>query len=77
MVEPGSALKEALKLAQEVAAFPQDALRADRRSANAQWSVSTEDAVRAEFQGGVEVITSGEAQKGARRFAEGAGRHGS
>ena len=57
--------------------MPQDALRADRRSANAQWSVSTEEAVRAEFLGGIEVITSGEAQKGARRFAEGAGRHGS
>jgi enoyl-CoA hydratase/carnithine racemase len=77
VVEPGSALKEAMKLARELAELPQDALPADRRSANAQWSVSTEEAVRAEFLGGMKVITSGEAQKGARRFAEGAGRHGS
>jgi enoyl-CoA hydratase len=30
-----------------------------------------------EFRGGMEVIASGESQAGARRFAEGSGRHGS
>jgi enoyl-CoA hydratase len=76
LVEPGAALKESLKLAQHLADFPQDALRADRRSANGQWSLSIHDAMRAEYRGGMEVITSGQAQEGARRFAEGAGRHG-
>jgi enoyl-CoA hydratase len=77
VVEPRAALKEALTLARRLAELPQDALRADRRSAYGQWSLSTKEAMRAELQGGIEVITSGEAQKGARRFAEGAGRHGS
>lgn len=77
VVAPGAALKEAQTLAREIAEFPQGALRADRRSAYGHWSASTEEAMRAEFQGGIEVIKSGEAQRGARRFAEGAGRHGS
>jgi enoyl-CoA hydratase len=77
LVEPGTALKESLKLARQLADFPQDALRADRRSAAGQWSLSTHEAMRAEFRGGMEVIASGQAQEGARRFAEGAGRHGS
>ena len=77
VVEPGMALKEARALARQLAGFPQGALRADRRSANAQWSLGFEDAMRAEFRGGVEIIASGQAQEGARRFTEGAGRHGS
>jgi enoyl-CoA hydratase len=77
VVEPGMALKEARALARQLAGFPQGALRADRRSAKAQWSLSFEDAMRAEFRGGSEVIASGQAQEGARRFTEGAGRHGS
>ena len=77
VVEPGEALGEALKVARELAELPQGALRADRRSAYGQWSVTTDEAMRAEFLGGIEVITSGESQQGARRFAEGAGRHGS
>jgi enoyl-CoA hydratase len=77
LVEPGMALKGATALARQIAAFPQGALRADRRSLQDQWALSAEDAMRAEFRGGMEVIASGEAQEGARRFAEGGGRHGS
>lgn len=76
LVEPGTALNEALKLARQLAEFPQDALRADRRSAYGQWSLSTEEAMKAGFLGGMNVIASGQAREGARRFAEGAGRHG-
>ena len=76
VVEPGEALAEAHKLAREIAAFPLGALRADRSSVFRQWSLSLEDAMRAEFRGGAAVISSGEALEGARRFAGGAGRHG-
>lgn len=77
LVEPGTSLEEALALAQQLAELPQGALRADRRSLLGQWSLSAEDAMRAEFRGGIDVIASGEAREGARRFADGAGRHGS
>jgi enoyl-CoA hydratase len=76
LVEPGHALEAALVLARELAALPQRALRADRRSVLGQWSLSLDDAVKAEFRGGRAVLVSGEAEAGARRFAAGAGRHG-
>ena len=72
----GEALAEAQKVARQIAAFPQRALRADRLSVLEQWSLSLDEAMRAEHRGGVEVLASGEAQQGARRFAEGSGRHG-
>ena len=77
LVEPGHALKEAQALAHKMADFPQGALRADRLSAINQWSLSLEQAAKAEYRGGLDVLASGEAQEGARRFAEGSGRHGS
>jgi enoyl-CoA hydratase len=76
LVEPGSALDEAQQLARELAALPQRALRADLRSLRRQWSLSHDEAMRAEFRGGKEVVDSGEARDGAKRFAEGSGRHG-
>ncbi len=76
LVEPGEALGQARKLALELAALPQAAMRGDRRSVLGQWSLSVEEAMRAEYRAGIEVITSGEAQEGARRFVEGSGRHG-
>jgi enoyl-CoA hydratase len=77
LVQPGTALKEAQKLAHQIAEFPASAVRADRRSVLNQWSLSLDDATKAEHRGGIDVIASGEAQEGARRFSEGAGRHGS
>src|SRR5487761_1075247 len=77
LVEPGLALKAALMLARQLAELPQRALRADRQSLLRQWSLSLDDAMIAEFRGGMDVIASGESQQGARRFAEGSGRHGS
>jgi enoyl-CoA hydratase len=76
VVAPGQALTEAQTLAKEIATFPQTALRGDRRSVLAQWSLSWDDAMQAEYRAGVEAIASGEAREGARRFAEGSGRHG-
>jgi enoyl-CoA hydratase len=76
LVEPGTALTDALALARLLAELPQRALRADRRSLLRQWSLSLDEAMIEEFRGGMEVIASGESQEGARRFAEGSGRHG-
>jgi enoyl-CoA hydratase len=76
LVEPATALEEAQQLARQIAELPQGALRADRRSVLTQWSLSLDEAARAEYQGGLDVLASGEAQQGARRFVEGAGRHG-
>ena len=76
LVAPGRALEEAVALARRLAEFPQTALRADRQSAIAQWSLALQDALRAEHRRGAQVIVSGEAREGARRFAEGSGRHG-
>lgn len=73
---PGRALDEAHALALQISAQPQRALRADRLSALTQWSLSLDDAAEAEERGGLEVLASGEPQEGARRFAEGGGRHG-
>jgi len=77
LVEPGSARTEAIALAQQLAAFPQRCLRNDRLSSYQQWDAELEEALRIETRLGLEVIRSGETQEGFRRFAKGAGRHGS
>ena len=76
LVPTGTALGEAVALARRLAELPQGALRADRRSVLKQWSLSVDDAMRAEFRGGIKVVASGESQSGARQFVEGIGRHG-
>ena len=77
LVEPGEALATALQLAQELARFPQRCLRSDRLSSYDQWGQSLDDALRHEYELGMETIRSGETREGATRFARGAGRHGS
>ncbi len=76
LVEPGTALREAIALANDLAQFPQRCLRSDRLSSYRQWELSMDDALREESRLGLEVIRSGETTAGARRFTEGAGRHG-
>ena len=76
VAEPGTALREALSLAEDIARFPQVCMRADRRSAIAQWDLPFEQAMAQEFAGGIAAVMSGETAQGARRFAEGRGRHG-
>ncbi len=77
LVEPGEALPAALELARSIAKFPQRCMRSDRLSSLAQWGESEAEALREETRLGLEVIRSGETQRGAALFASGAGRHGS
>jgi enoyl-CoA hydratase len=76
LVEPGEAETKAVELAEQIAAFPQTCMRSDRLSSYEQWSMSLPDALRNEFRRGMNVIASGETEHGAKRFASGAGRHG-
>ena len=73
---PGEALETAVVLAHELAALPQTCLRQDRLSLQGQWALSEQDAMDAELAHGLVSLRS-DALAGARRFANGAGRHGS
>ncbi|MCS6987309.1 MAG: crotonase/enoyl-CoA hydratase family protein [Sphingomonadaceae bacterium] len=72
----GQAGAEALRLAQELAQFPQACLKADRAALKGQWGLTEAEAMAREFAGGLAVIATGETAEGARRFAAGQGRHG-
>jgi enoyl-CoA hydratase len=76
LVEPGQALAAAVDLAKEIARFPQGCLRTDRTSSYDQWALPVDAALTHETELGLATIRSGETAEGARRFAEGAGRHG-
>ena len=76
LVEPGGSLAAAVALAHELTRFPQGCLRADRLSSYDQWSLPLPEALSREYDGGIEVIRSGETREGAARFAAGEGRHG-
>jgi enoyl-CoA hydratase len=76
VVPTGAARVVAEALAEEIAAFPQGCLRADRRSAYEQWSLEETTALRGEFARGRAVLASGESAAGAARFVGGAGRSG-
>ncbi|HEY1995542.1 crotonase/enoyl-CoA hydratase family protein [Paraburkholderia sp.] len=76
VVPTGTARAAAEQLAAELAAFPQGALLADRRSAFENSPLADQqEALRREGAGGYEVVFS-EGMAGASRFAAGAGRHG-
>jgi enoyl-CoA hydratase len=77
VVPPGEALEAAVALATSIAALPQICLRSDRASANEQWALEFGAALANEVDKGLATISSGETAEGARRFASGAGRHGS
>jgi enoyl-CoA hydratase len=76
LVPPGQALAAAVELAHQLAAFPQQCLRGDRRSSYEQWSMDLPEALANETAIGLDVIRSGETVAGAARFASGEGRHG-
>jgi enoyl-CoA hydratase len=76
LVEPGHALDAAVELATDLARLPQNCLRSDRLSAYEQWSLTCTNAMRNEFRRGMQVVETGETQRGAQRFAGGSGRHG-
>lgn len=75
IVAEGESRQAAEALAAELARFPQTCLRQDRRSAYEQWGIDQDTAIANEFENGRKALE--EAVKGAARFAEGAGRHGS
>lgn len=75
VVADGTALEEALKLARQIAAFPQKCMNADRASAYGQWDHELAESLRREGAGGYPIVFE-EAIAGAARFAGGAGRHG-
>jgi enoyl-CoA hydratase len=76
VVPRGAARAVAEALAEEIAAFPQGCLRADRHSARTQWGLDEAAALRGEYARGLAVLESGESAAGAARFAGGAGRGG-
>jgi enoyl-CoA hydratase len=76
VAEPGAALEDAIALARQIAAFPQQCVRSDRQSALEQWGLTEEEATANEMRLGLATIRSGETRAGAARFAAGAGRHG-
>ena len=76
VVPKGTARVSAEKLAGEVAEFPQVCMRGDRMSAYEQFDLSFEQAMANEFNHGLAALAE-ETSAGAKRFASGAGRHGS
>ncbi|KAK7091374.1 hypothetical protein V1264_009060 [Littorina saxatilis] len=78
VVATGTALGQAIQLANSIAKFPQACMLADRASCynTAYDAQSRVDAFQHEWTQGLKVIQS-EAVPGATRFAKGAGRHGS
>jgi enoyl-CoA hydratase len=74
VVEPGKHLERALELAERIAAFPQETMLADRRAAIEGFGLPLEQGIALEHKLGRETLHV--AVEGARRFADGAGRHG-
>ncbi len=71
---PGSALDEAVALAEQIAAFPSTCMRHDRLSSYEQHDLPLGRALETEWAHGEQSLL--EAVEGAGRFAGGAGRHG-
>ena len=71
----GQARKIAEEIANEIARFPQEAVRADRASIIATHGMSVRQGLEFEWKHGLQAIQN-EGLKGAKRFSEGAGRHG-
>lgn len=75
VTESGGARFAAEAMAQDIARFPQAAVRADRRSMLETHGMPLRDAMRREWDNGVEAHFQ-EGAAGAGRFASGLGRHG-
>ena len=74
-MKAGKSRSEAERLAREIAAFPQECMKADRHSAINQWSFSMEEALQIEGKAAYSILGR-EAFAGAERFASGRGRGG-
>ena len=76
VVEEGKSLEEALKLAHQIAEFPQLCLRTDRKSAlRSSAADQFKSILSLEVREGLKVIQE-ESILGAQRFAKGEGRQG-
>lgn len=77
VVPRGKGVEEALGIARQLVSFPQGCINVDRASCyNAAYNAASfEEALAFEYDRGIEVIES-ESVKGAKRFRDGAGRHG-
>lgn len=76
VVPNGTAREAAEQLARDIANFPQVCMRNDRLSAYEQLDLNFTDAMANEFRRGLDSLQAG-SRDGAKRFAEGSGRHGS
>ena len=76
VVPPGTSREAAETLAHQIAAFPQNCMLSDRRSAFESLDVDLQQALQNEHHHGAHALAT-EAHAGATRFAAGAGRHGS
>lgn len=76
VVPVGHAREAAEALAHELAALPFECLLSDRRSTYEGLELDYRDALANELAHGLGTLASGESERGARRFAGGAGRHG-
>ena len=76
VVAAGRSREEAEALARSIAAFPPRCVHSDRRSAWEGVGLPLPAAMANEFALGKATRDSGESEAGARRFADGAGRHG-
>jgi enoyl-CoA hydratase/carnithine racemase len=75
VVPPGKHVERALELAERLAAFPQETMLADRRSAIEGAGLTLEEGLELERRIGTPMSMIG--AEGAARFAAGEGRHGS
>ncbi len=75
VVENGKSREVAEAMAHEIARFPQACMRADRRSVYMQQGLTVREAMRKEWYNGIPAFVA-EGAAGAKRFADGKGRHG-
>ncbi|HEX4564602.1 MAG TPA: crotonase/enoyl-CoA hydratase family protein [Solirubrobacteraceae bacterium] len=71
IVPSGEALAAATRLAHELAAPPQAALRSDRLSSYEQWPLALADALAGEYRHGMATLETGEMVEGLARYATG------
>lgn len=79
VVPNDNAIEASIKLAQQIAKYPQESMKADRKSAfySAFNADSFYDALTYEYRKGVKIPTIKESIDGARKFQQGIGKKGS
>ena len=75
VVANGQSRQAAEAMAHEIARFPQECVRADRRSVYLQHGLPVREALESEWRSS-QAIVDAEGIAGAARFADGKGRHG-